>query len=425
MAGSPIKHVVVFFQENHSFDNVLGRFCVSTNRCDGATTGGLANGHTIALATANDVIPDVSHTDAAQSEAIAGGAMTGFSRNAGCRRVSSYACYTQFDPSQIPNLSGLAGTFALSDRTFEMSAIPSFGAHVELVAQQLDGFTGDNPVDGTVPAGNGWGCDSNKDVPWGSPGLRSPILVPACVPTPSGSGPYRASPVQWVPTIMDRLDGAGLSWRIYAAPSTSITSKGEDPYDWAICPIFAECLSSAQHNNVVPTAQVIADAQAGALPSFSILLPADGPSGETSQHNRASMLVGDQWIGQVLSAIGQGPDWSSTAVFITYDDCGCFYDHVPPPPSLGIRVPMVIVSPFARAGFTDSTPASFASMLAFTEHLFGLHPLAAPDASAYDYSNSFDFSQTPLPPPALVRRALSPAEASYLKAHPPDPHDPT
>jgi phospholipase C len=423
--ASPIKHVVVLYQENHSFDNVLGQFCASSQRCDGATTGKLANGTVIPLATASDVVPQIAHTTQMQTRAIAGGKMDGFSNVNGCRAAVNYACYSQYEQSQIPNLWALASEFAVSDRTFEMAAIPSFGAHVELVAQQLDGFTGDNPVKGTVPSATGWGCDSFKDAPWRASPQSSPILVPACVPAPDGSGPYRSSPVQWVPTIMDRLDAAGINWRFYAAPSTSATRNGQNPYNWAICPIFAECLNSQQSNNVVPTSQILGDANAGTLPSFSILLPDNGPSGPTSQHNGASMLVGDDWIGQVVSAIANGPDWSSTAIFITYDDCGCFYDHVAPPAGLGIRVPIVIVSPYAVAGSTDSTVATFASMLAFTEHLFGLQPLSSTDGTAYDYSNSFNFAQTPLPPPAMVRELLSPKEAAYLRANPTDPDDPT
>jgi hypothetical protein len=66
------------------------------------------------------------------------------------------------------------------------------------------------------------------------------------------------------------------------------------------------------------------------------------------------MAVGDNWIGQVVSAIENGPQWSSTAIFLTYDDCGFFYDHVAPPSGLGIRVPMIIASPCARPGYTSA-----------------------------------------------------------------------
>src|SRR6185503_19546959 len=101
-----------------------------------------------------------------------------------------------------------------------------------------------------------------------------------------------------------------------------------------------------------------------------------------------------------------GPDWDTTTIFITYDDCGCFYDHVVPPPDLGIRVPMVIVSPYAKPGTTDSTTASFSSMLAYMEHTFGLAPLSPADANAYDYANSFDYGQQPLQPIPLSRHPV-------------------
>jgi phospholipase C len=107
-----------------------------------------------------------------------------------------------------------------------------------------------------------------------------------------------------------------------------------------------------------------------------------------------------------------GPDWSSTAVFITFDDCGCFYDQVAPPKAPdgtqeGPRVPLIIVSPYAKPGYTDTRSASFASILAYTEKNFGLAPLGVNDAQAYDLSRAFDYSQTPLPPAHMVTRKLS------------------
>jgi len=137
------------------------------------------------------------------------------------------------------------------------------------------------------------------------------------------------------------------------------------------------------------------------------------------------MSLGDNWIGSVVSAVENGPEWSSTAIFATWDDCGCFYDNVLPPAGFGIRVPMVIVSPYAIAGYTDSTDASFASLLAFTEHTFGLDPLSSLDAAAYDYSNSFDYGQRPLGPVPMVRTKVPPSELRWLRLHPPPDDDPT
>jgi phospholipase C len=282
-----------------------------------------------------------------------------------------------------------------------------------------------------VTAGPGWGCDSNKVAPWINPANGSVTKQPSCVPKPDGSGAFRATPVPHVSTIFDSLDAGGDSWKIYGAPVPAPGGSARG-YGWSICPSFAGCLYSQQVNNLVPTANVLADAAHGTLPNYSVLTPsgaqhASGP-GDTSQHNNQSMLAGDNWIGTAVSAIENGPDWDSTAIFITYDDCGCFYDHVAPPlnpdgTQQGPRSPMVIVSPYAIAGSTDSTNATFASILAFTEHTFGLPPLALNDAAAYDYANSFDYTQPPLSGVRLTHHPLSRSTITYLRNHQDDPDD--
>jgi phospholipase C len=297
--------------------------------------------------------------------------------------------------------------------------VPSFGAHIELVSASLGGFTGDPPDRSEGQSQRtGWGCDSNLDAPWRASPDGGISYQPSCIPDyhldpsryPYG-GAYRPTSVKPMRTIMDELDKAGLDWRLYtAAPGNG--------YLWAICPTFAKCLYTSKHRRQVPTGQVLDDARRGKLPNFSVVLP----TVRVSQHNEGSMRAGDNWIGATVSAIENGPDWRSTAIFITYDDCGCFYDHVPPPPGLGIRTPMVIVSPYARAGTVDSTQASIASMLAFTEHNFGLTPLNENDANAYDYASSFDYSQPPLAPVRMTRSKLSPRarEASQHPVEDPD-----
>ena len=418
-ASSPIQHVVILFQENHSFDNVLGYLCVQDNRCDGVTSGKTHDGQTIPLSAARDIPPSIALNPAAQQKAVNGGGMNGWDKVQGCKPKNNYACYTQFltprqgNDGSIPNLTALARAFAISDRTFENDFVASWVAHLGLVAATHDGFTGYNPY---TPPGNpkasGWGCDSFKDAQWKSP-LGSVIDVPACVPRPDGTGAYRPTPVSWVPTIMDRMDQGGLPWRIYGQPGGQ---SGGSAYTVTICPSFAVCLNGPQHNNVVVTDQIYTDIKNGDLPSLSLVLP----KLQESQHNKYSMLEGDNYIGRVVSAIMNGPpdQWNSTAIFITYDDCGCFYDHVAPPAGLGIRVPMVIVSPYAKAGFTDSNVASFASLMAFVENTYGLPPLSTWDAGAYDYSQSFNFSQKPLEPVALHSRPLPRWEEEWLREHP-------
>jgi len=397
--------------ENNSFDDLLGRMCAQDGRCDGATSGKLYSGQTIGLATAPDIPPIVSHSTKAHRQAVDGGKMDGFSRISGCKQTQNYQCYEQYNPSQVPNVAALARKFALSDRTFEWKdGVPSFGSHLELGAAQLDGFVGDNPPKQTT-AGNGWGCDSSVDAYWQATPTSTPVLEPACIPKRDGSGPYRSSPVPWVPSLMDRLDAAGASWQI-DAPTAS-----QNAYGWSVCPTFADCIYTSQASNMHPTKAILTQAQAGTLPNVTIVIPCCG----YSQHNGESMTRGDTWLGSVVNALMHGPEWSSTAVFITYDDFGGFYDHVPSPGgTFGIRVPMVIVSPYAKPGYTDSTVASIASVQAYIEHRFGAQPLTGADGNAYDYSNAFNYSQTPLTGVRMVHRTIPPRERVWLARHPLD-----
>jgi phospholipase C len=420
-AANPIKHVVVIFQENNSFDHLLGKLCVDEqNRCDGTTVGKLSTGETLPLKLGGDIPPGVAHAVHTMKRAIDGGKMDGWDHILGCTAHTGYACLEQDAPERIPTLAKLADTYALSDRTFQLSTPSSWGAHLELVSANLDGFTGDNP-----PAGFGqffgWGCDSQTDAAWKDPNQHGSgtIMVPSCVPNRQGQGPYRSSPVQYIPTIMDRLESAGRSWKIYAPTFADDKAQG---YGRAICPTFYECLGSSQAQNFVRWTTFIPDAEAGNLPSFSILIPTMADS----QHNTTSLMQGDDWIAAQVSAVMSNPaEWRSTAIFITYDDCGCFYDHVPPPKGMGVRVPMVIVSPYAKPRFVDSNDASFASVLAFTEHLYGLQSLNRVDRTAYDYFDSFDFGQQPLPPVALPQHPVAQSSQDYVAKHPPDPRDPT
>jgi phospholipase C len=426
---APIKHVVIMYQENHTFDNVLGALCVADNRCDGATTAKLSNGQTYTLTQAADVIPNVSHSTKSQQKAINGGQMNQFDLIVGCTKAKNYQCLSEFAPSQIPNLAALARKYVISDRTFQMDRVLSWGAHLELVTTDLDGFTGEIPKQASYApklAAKYWGCNGNKVTGWKSAPNAAQQWVPACVPRPDGTGTFwdtygpngspQPSPVANVPTILDSLNNAGKTWKMY------LTEEGFD-----ICSYIEKCHDSPQQKtNLAKPSTIVDDATAGTLPDLSILLP-DGPGGNTSQHNNASMAFGDNWIGKSVDAILKGPQGNSTAIFITYDDCGCFYDHVAPPsPQLGLRVPMVIISPWAKPGYTDSTPTSFIGMITFVEHLFGLPPLTVADQNSYDYANSFDFSQSVgvanfRPQTTQISRA----EQRELDANPPDPDDPT
>jgi phospholipase C len=294
-----------------------------------------------------------------------------------------------------------------------------------LATSQLDGFRGNNPTvaNGGAP-GPGWGCNSNKVAQWRSSPQDSWSYQPSCIPDKNGN-PFPSSPVQQVDTIFDRMEEANLTWKTYTANPTGKTSDTlttNDPahgtgYIWSMCPYFADCLYTSQANNMVETKNLISDAQTGTLPNVSFAIPPDNKS----QHNGFSIKVGEDWINSLITPLMNGPEWSSTAIFLTQDDCGCFYDHVPPPahtPKLGIRVPMIIISPYAGPGYTDNSVASMSSPLAYIEHNFGLSPLSSADQGAYDYRNSFDYSQKPVGPVQLSSQTIPTKERQYIRTHP-------
>jgi phospholipase C len=336
--------------------------------------------------------------------------MNGWQHLHGCSATTGYACIGGYTPAQVPNLAALASHFAISDRTFSMANSPSWGGHLYAVMGSLDGFLGDNPkpAPGVTP-GRGWGCDSRRITQWQSPG-GTLQWEPSCIPDYSlgmrNGGAFRATPASYAPTILDRLTAAGLSWRIYGEPTPSGRRTAAGGYIWDICPSFAECLDTRQKENNVPSSTFVQDARNGNLPGFSIITPG-GNDAAFSEHNGFSITAGDDWLGQVASAVMNGPEWRSTMLFITWDDCGCFYDQVRPGTSpdgtaQGPRTPLVIVSPYARPGDTDTTATTFAGILAYTERTFGLAPLGTNDAQAYPFSNALDYHQAPLRPIHMI-----------------------
>jgi phospholipase C len=415
----PIEHVVVILQENHTFDNVLGQLCIRDHReCSAASSGKAERGVTIPLSRASDVVANVKHDQKSQLAAMNRGKMNGWERVDGCQENQ---CYTQYEPGQIPSLAALARSGAISDAFFSRDIVPSWGGHLDFFAQTLDGFVGENPthLPGAPGAGPGWGCDSNLDTTWVEPTSHVVLNEPSCIPDLKGMGPYRPSPVPYVPTIADRLEQAGRSWGIYGAVNPAVRSQ-RGPYKWAICPTFAECLNGPQKNDMHEESQLFTDAKQGTLPNFAIVIPSGGITGPTSQHNGDSMIVGDNQIGSEVSAIQNGPNGRSTTIFIYYDDCGCFYDHVTPPKGLGIRSPLVIVSPYAKPGYTDHNTATNSSILAYAESVLHVKPVNAQDASAYNLHESFNsfaaspstFVFHPAPVPPSSRNLAPPPEGT-------------
>ncbi len=421
----PVEHVVFLIKENRTFDNYFGKF----PGADGVTVGRISDGGTVPLrALVDRSSPDIDHSSGAARTAYAGGAMNGFNQILGGRAVDDAGIphgYQQATQADIPNYWTLASSFVLSDHFFSSEAGPSFPNHLYTVAAQAGGAH-DNPWRrdaGPAPAVDP--CMSLPDgavtCPYpGVPGLR-PTDLPL---TPGGWGcdedpDDRARidradggddlfPCLDFPTLADVLSAEGISWRMYS-PIAAQDDAGywnSNGYIWTAYNAIRHVRDSHEwQDHVVPVQQFATDALAGSLPAVSWL----STFVEVSEHPPASVCRGENWTVAQLQALAAGPDWDSSAVFITWDDFGGFYDHVPPRMvdtfGLGVRVPLLVVSPSDKSGYIDHTESEFSSVLRFIETDFSLPSLTARDANTSDMTQAFDFTQQPRPLPTLVERS--------------------
>jgi phospholipase C len=198
-----------------------------------------------------------------------------------------------------------------------------------------------------------------------------------------------------------------LSWKYYSP------GPGQSGYIWsAFNAIYHVRFTELWAEHVVPTSDFVTDAQNGTLPAMSWVVMNSG----VSEHPPASVCRGENWTVDQINAVMQGPDWDSTAIFLTWDDFGGFYDHEPPPQvdnfGFGPRVPLLIISPWVKPGYIEHQVLEFSSVLKFVEKRFRLAPLTLRDLQANNLTTAFDFNQTPLPPHVLATRdcGLAPTE---------------
>ena len=373
---TPIQHVVILVKENRSFDHMFGQFPGANG-----TTSGLCGSAARQLYSAPDVVAhDINHGHADSIKAINNGKMDGFCKIGKGEDGSSYQ---QFNAATIPSYWALAQQASLADNFFSSMSGPSFPNHLYLIAAQSGG------VDTNPETGGMWGCDS----PAGT-FVRGRNMLGI---------PFTAFPCFNYRTLGDSLTTAGVSWRSYA-PELGRDGASWNAYD-AIKHIRCDPKAGTcgpgspygpQWAHIVPTEQFVKDASGATcnLPAVSWLIP-DFPQ---SEHPVAAMSVGEAWTLTQVNAVTQGPCAQTTAIFITWDDFGGFYDHVAPPKldklGLGMRVPLMIVSPYAIRGIY-SKQSSFDSLLAFIEANWGLAPLTARDAEANDLMTAFNFAQAP------------------------------
>jgi len=380
-----IEHLVFILQENRSFDSYFGTYPGADGPPPDTALVDPVDGSLVAPYHDNNTVNRGGHHgwDAAKAD-VNGGNMDGFLREAykplditnepipssstpdgNPRDVMGWHDY-----NEIPNYWNYASLYVLQDRMFSSVASCSLPSHLYALAGQSGGYIGKGPE-------------------------------------PSAYA---------FPAITDLLTAAKIDWRYYVTSGKEpdpqnghvIGSKSEqidhpDKYTYLNpLPAFQKVQSDPNElGRLVDTAQFYSDAQAGQLPQVSWIVP----SLPVSEHPPYDVREGVAYVTGLVNAIMQGPDWYSTAIFISWDDFGGFYDHVPPPKvdkyGFGIRVPGLVVSPYAKQGYIDHNTYSFDSWLRIVEERFGLRPMTHRDRNALDMIDSFDFSQRPRPPAVL------------------------
>jgi phospholipase C len=379
----PIDHIVVLMQENRSFDHYFGKLRPRGERAaegppEDASNPDPTGGAPIApfhkKATCD--VADVSHSWNASHAQYDGGAMDGFtSTNAVDADPSGSRAMGYYTARELPFYFDLYRTFAIGDRYFASLLGPTYPNRQYLLAATSFGH------------------------------IRNDF-------------DFSGAPK----TIFEALDEAGVSWRIY--------------YEFVSFAGFFKYVRS-HPENLVPASQFAADAAGGTLPSVAFVDPQffGGPNEENDEHPPANVQVGQAWVADKVRALMKSPLWPRSALFLTYDEHGGYYDHVPPPPACipddvppmlekgdadaqfdryGFRVPIVVVSPWARKRFVSHVVHDHTSILRFIETRFDMPALTRRDANADPMLEFFDFASPPFPKPPALRKAKVNAKQAAL-----------
>jgi phospholipase C len=447
-SSGKIQHVVVIFQENRTPDNLFQDQTLINRGADIAQQGTDSHGNTITLkevGLAVDYDPGHGHNaflDMCQLNSAGQCQMNGAdlvpvtcSKGATDCPASNLA-FGYVNPSDVQPYFQLAEQYTFADRMFQTNQGPSMPAHQFIIsgtsAPSLGSnlFAAENPKTSGLP-------DAGCDAPAGS-------TVALIDPTGSEKSNAPIFPCFEHPTLTDLLEAKGNTWRYYA-PSGYV--GGSAPALWNgpeaiqhICGSLTgpnnSCGGADWTNHVVLNqTQILIDITNNQLQDVSWVIP----SGQASDHAGSTVgTLGPSWVASIVNAIGNSSYWANTAIFITWDDWGGWYDHVPPKQVLlgtncaqwgcgyvyGFRVPLIVVSPYAKAQYISTTPYNhdFGSILKFIETTFRLPSLGYADAAADDFSDCFDFNQTPL----QFQTIPSAQNAQYFlndKTPPTDPDD--
>ena len=342
-ATTPIKHAIVIMMENHSFDNYFGTF----PGVNGA----------VEQRASNPLPGDNDHTSPAALASMDGGRMDEFLPWEN----------VQYKQQDIPNYWAYAKQFGLSDNFFTDVPTNSTPNHIAMVAASSAGV-----FDGS----SNTGCSSSSNS----------LLYSKRV-----SGNYFWSYSCYnVPNIPEELQNNGLTWKYY------VSSPNWD------APSLIQGISGSP-DDVHQSSQFISDIQGGTLPDVAFVTPPPA----SADHPPSMVEIGQDYLTSTLNTLMQSQYWANSAVFVTWDDWGGFYDNVAPPQvdslGLGERVPLMVISPYAKSGYISHNQAEIASFDKFIEVNWNLPSLGARDSLSQtsDLMDFFDFSQTPQPPDIL------------------------
>ncbi|MFY9886481.1 MAG: alkaline phosphatase family protein [Candidatus Cybelea sp.] len=386
-----IQHVVILIQENRSFDNLFETF----PGADGATSGKMSNGQTVRLKKSDLAFPvDLNHNWLVFLRDYDNGKMDGFSlENNGKGGYAGPLPYRYVDPKQIAPYWDMARAYVLADHMFQTQGSGSYTAHQDLIRGNTAIDANDSIID--FPSQQPWGCDSPK-------GTTTTLLTTSQKLLPN-AGPF---PCLEYRTLRDLLDAKGISWKYYSPRVEGSTGAVWNAFD----SIKAVRYGRQWKTNVTSTSSAIfKHISEGTLPAVSWIVPTLPNSDHPGHHYDQ----GPSWVANVVNAIGESRYWKTSAIVIVWDDWGGFYDNVAPPfrdhgGGLGFRVPMLVVSPYARKGHISHTQYEFASILKFVEDNWKLGRLGVADVRAKSIGDCFDFAQRP--------RKFVPITAKYSRA---------
>jgi len=396
---TPIKRIVYIIKENRTFDHMFGRF-----RGASGVTVGMDRGveRPLTPATRGALPADIQHCYDCAIEAWNEGRMDGFNQS----EAADHGAYTQFLPEDLPNYWHWAEQFVVLDNFFTSAHGPSFPNHLFAIAARSGGAS-ENPVQDRAQLARrhcetglfkAWGCDSLSDAFVGVKDAEGNTdLVFPCFD---------------LETAGDLLDRKRIPWACYSA------TPYQNGYLWNAFSAISHVRRNPERwaRHCFPVDDLVRHIREDRLPLVTWVTPRF----EVSDHPEYSFCWGENWTTKVLNAIMESSMWKETAVFLTWDDYGGFYDHVPPPQvdvfGFGIRAPMLVISPYAKHGHVSHELAEFSSVVRFMEDNWSLPGLAERDRDATSLLDSFDFEQRPRPP--NPRPVITDCDSSFPTSHP-------